>query len=315
MITTQNLTKTFGGRAAVSGLGLTFESGRIYGLVGTNGAGKSTLLRMLCGIYRPNAGSAALDGEPIFEHPASKERIVLVPDDLYFLPGATLEEMARFYRESYPRWNGEKFERLLGAFPLERGAKLSGFSKGMRRQAALILALAREPDYLLLDEAFDGAVEIARRAGLITDGDLVVLTAGVPLGIPGTTNLIKVALAGYCLVQGRGLSGGRIVGNLCVAKNAPEALRKFKQDDILVVPEVERPIWGLLDKAAGIIIESDTLEPEAADLLRRREIPVIIGARGATTILRGGISVGVDASQGLVYNAASLNNRKPKGEE
>ena len=165
------------------------------------------------------------------------------------------------------------------------------------------------------DALFDGAVEIARRAGLITDGDLVVLTAGVPLGIPGTTNLIKVALAGYCLVQGRGLSGGRIVGNLCVAKNAPEALRKFKQDDILVVPEVERPIWGLLDKAAGIIIESDTLEPEAADLLRRREIPVIIGARGATTILRGGISVGVDASQGLVYNAASLNNRKPKGEE
>ena len=66
MITTQNLTKTFGGRAAVSGLGLNFESGRIYGLVGTNGAGKSTLLRMLCGIYRPNAGSAALDGEPIF---------------------------------------------------------------------------------------------------------------------------------------------------------------------------------------------------------------------------------------------------------
>ena len=149
MITTQNLTKTFGGRAAVSGLGLTFESGRIYGLVGTNGAGKSTLLRMLCGIYRPNAGSAALDG-------------VLVPDDLYFLPGATLEEMARFYRESYPRWNGEKFERLLGAFPLERGAKLSGFSKGMRRQAALILALAREPDYLLLDEAFDGLDPVIR---------------------------------------------------------------------------------------------------------------------------------------------------------
>ena len=162
MITTQNLTKTFGGRAAVSGLGLNFESGRIYGLVGTNGAGKSTLLRMLCGIYRPNAGSAALDGEPIFEHPASKERIVLVPDDLYFLPGATLEEMARFYRESYPRWNGEKFERLLGAFPLERCAKLSGFSKGMRRQAALILALAREPDYLLLDEAFDGLDPVIR---------------------------------------------------------------------------------------------------------------------------------------------------------
>ena len=223
MITTQNLTKTFGGRAAVSGLGLNFESGRIYGLVGTNGAGKSTLLRMLCGIYRPNAGSAALDGEPIFEHPASKERIVLVPDDLYFLPGATLEEMARFYRESYPRWNGEKFERLLGAFPLERGAKLSGFSKGMRRQAALILALFC---FLVLRgywiavharDRFGGllAVGITTMIGIQTFLNVAVVTNFVPntgISLPffsygGTALMIQLFEMGVLLSVSRQIPG------------------------------------------------------------------------------------------------------------
>ena len=164
MITTQNLTKLFDRYEAVSNLSLEIQPGCIYGLVGTNGAGKSTLLRTLAGIYRPSAGEALLDGSPIFDSVSAKSRIVLVPDDLWFFAGTTLAEMAAFYRGSYPNWNEEKFRRLLAAFPLQPNKKLSGFSKGMRRQAALILALCRDPDYLLLDEAFDGLDPVIRLA-------------------------------------------------------------------------------------------------------------------------------------------------------
>lgn len=164
MITTQNLTKLFDRYEAVSNLSLEIQPGCIYGLVGTNGAGKSTLLRTLAGIYRPSAGEVLLDGSPIFDSVSAKSRIVLVPDDLWFFAGTTLAEMAAFYRGSYPNWNEEKFRRLLAAFPLQPDKKLSGFSKGMRRQAALILALSRDPDYLLLDEAFDGLDPVIRLA-------------------------------------------------------------------------------------------------------------------------------------------------------
>ena len=165
------------------------------------------------------------------------------------------------------------------------------------------------------DELFDAALEAGQQAGYLRDGDLVVITAGVPLGIPGTTNLLKVAVAGDVLVQGTGKNTARTVGNLCVAKNAEEALRKFKQNDILVMPAVSRQLLGLLIRASGLIVESDDLALDAGEICRDCEIPIIVGADRATSVLRSGISVGVDASQGLVYNAASLNNRKVKGEE
>ena len=171
MIITRNLTKLFDRYEAVSNLTLEIQPGCIYGLVGTNGAGKSTLLRTLAGIYRPSSGDALLDDSPIFDSVSAKSRIVLVPDDLWFFAGATLSEMAAFFRDCYPGWNEEKFRRLLTAFPLAPDKKLSGFSKGMRRQAALILALCRDPDYLLLDEAFDGLDPVIRMAArkLIAD--------------------------------------------------------------------------------------------------------------------------------------------------
>ena len=171
MITTRNLTKLFDRYEAVSNLSLEIQPGCIYGLVGTNGAGKSTLLRTLAGIYRPSSGEALLDGAPIFDNVSAKATIVLVPDDLWFFAGSTLGEMAAFYRACYPSWNEEKFRRLLTAFPLLPDKKLTGFSKGMRRQAALMLALSREPDYLLLDEAFDGLDPVIRMAArkLIAD--------------------------------------------------------------------------------------------------------------------------------------------------
>jgi ABC-2 type transport system ATP-binding protein len=138
------------------------ERGCIYGLVGTNGSGKSTLLRLISGVYSANGGDIELDGNKVFENPEIKQRIFFVSDDLYFHPQATLDSMAAFYKAAYPRWNNERYNKLCELFPIGTKKKLSTFSKGMRRQAALILALSTSPDYLLLDEAFDGLDPLAR---------------------------------------------------------------------------------------------------------------------------------------------------------
>jgi ABC-2 type transport system ATP-binding protein len=143
---------------------LQIDSGCVYGLVGTNGSGKSTLLRLIAGVYRTDSGEVTVDGAPVFENADAKQKIFFVSDDLYFHPQATLGDMARFYRAAYPRWDEARYARMCELFPVGTRRKLSTFSKGMRRQAALILALSCAPDYLLLDEAFDGLDPVIRFA-------------------------------------------------------------------------------------------------------------------------------------------------------
>lgn len=164
MIEISGTTKRFEATTALDGVTMTIQPGSIYGLVGTNGSGKSTLLRLLAGVYSPDGGEIKLDGQPIFENPNQKQRVFFVPDDLYFHPQATLEDMAGFYRAAYPRWDNKRYDRLCELFPIGKKGKLSNFSKGMRRQAGLILALSSSPDYLLLDEAFDGLDPVIRHA-------------------------------------------------------------------------------------------------------------------------------------------------------
>ena len=164
MIQLISATKLFDDKTALDSATVSIEPKTIYGLVGTNGSGKSTMLRLISGVYKANEGSVILDGEQIFENPEAKSRIFFVSDDLYFHPQATLSSMARFYRAAYPRWDEERYKKLCELFPIGTKKKLSSFSKGMRRQAALILALSAAPDYLLLDEAFDGLDPVIRYA-------------------------------------------------------------------------------------------------------------------------------------------------------
>ena len=133
-------------------------------VIGPSGSGKSTFLRLCAGVYMPDGGSIAVDGQKVYENTAVKQTIFFVADDLYFLPQSSLRDMARFYAQSYPGYSQERFERLLGVFPLDPAAKLATFSKGMKRQAALLLGLACQPDLLLLDEAFDGLDPVMRGA-------------------------------------------------------------------------------------------------------------------------------------------------------
>ncbi len=149
--------------AALEGLSCQIPRGCIYGMIGSNGAGKSTFLRLLSGVYCPSSGEITVDGAPVWENPAVKSRIVYIPDDLYFLPQASMNSMARMYRALYPRFSEERYESLTKTFDLDPTANLGAFSKGMRRQAAAILGLSSMPDYLFFDETFDGLDPVMRQ--------------------------------------------------------------------------------------------------------------------------------------------------------
>ena len=169
MIQAEHVTKIFRSagqpkpHTAVCDLSCTIPGGCIYGLVGSNGAGKSTFLRLLSGVYRPDEGSIEIDGLPVWENPEAKNKIFYVPDDLYFLPQTNMKRMASYYNALYSKFNRERFENLTETFGLDPEANLNTFSKGMRRQAATILALSTMPDYLFFDETFDGLDPVMRR--------------------------------------------------------------------------------------------------------------------------------------------------------
>ncbi|MBR7071401.1 MAG: ABC transporter ATP-binding protein [Clostridia bacterium] len=172
MITARNLTKRFGDRVAFDNVSFEMEEGAVCGLVGSNGSGKSTLLRLISGVYRADSGSIGIDGIETFDHPMLKSKIAFLGDTPYFLPQSTLAEMSRFYSSLYPNFNAETFRQLQSVFPLDARKRLTAMSKGQQRQAALMLLLATEPQYLLMDEAFDGLDVVMRRvlANLIMDG-------------------------------------------------------------------------------------------------------------------------------------------------
>ena len=169
MIQALNVTKTFcsasqpKAHVALNNLSCTIPGGCIYGLVGSNGAGKSTFLRLLSGVYRPDSGSIEIDGLPVWENPAAKNKIFYVPDDLYFLPQTNMNKMAHYYKALYAKFSRQRFDHLSETFGLDINANLNTFSKGMRRQAATILALSTMPDYLFFDETFDGLDPVMRR--------------------------------------------------------------------------------------------------------------------------------------------------------
>ena len=162
MIQVKKLTKTFDKKVALDNLTCRIPDGCVYGLMGSNGAGKSTFLRLLCGIYKADAGKILCDGMPVYENPGVKETIMFVPDELYFLPQASMNRMAKMYRAIYKNFSMEKFKKLAEAFGLDPKANISTFSKGMKRQAATALALAVQPKYLFFDETFDGLDPVKR---------------------------------------------------------------------------------------------------------------------------------------------------------
>lgn len=156
-----------------------------------------------------------------------------------------------------------------------------------------------------LDRLFTKSVEAAREVGIVKDGDLVVLTTGVPLGISGTTNLLKVHIAGDVLVSGIGVNGLTACAPLCVAQNEEEAMRNFHPHDILVISRTTNNLLPLLKNASGIVTEDESANSHAAIVGLTLDIPVVIGAMNATNILKSGTIVTVDAERGVVSNSSN----------
>ena len=163
MLEMKNVTKTFGKLKALDDLSMTVPQGSVYGLVGPNGAGKSTAIRLMTGVYRPDSGSVTLEGMPIYENPVNKMRMGYIPDDVFYFPSATMEEMRSFYRGIYPHFDDALYARLFDAFQLPRKSPIRRFSKGMQKQAAFHLALCTRPQMLILDEPVDGLDPVMRR--------------------------------------------------------------------------------------------------------------------------------------------------------
>ena len=184
MIKIENLSKKYDKNYVIENLNCTIKDGSIYGLVGSNGAGKSTLLRLINGIFLPDSGTILIDNKQVFENETLKQELVFVPDDLFFYPGYTLLDTAKYYQAMYKKFDIKYLIKLASILKLDLNKKISTFSKGMKRQCALICALATHSKYMFFDETFDGLDPVIRNTikkiiakQMDTDNTTIVMTS------------------------------------------------------------------------------------------------------------------------------------------
>lgn len=162
MIKITNLSKSYGDKKVLEDLNCTIKTGSIYGLIGANGAGKSTLLRIIMGIFQKNSGNIEIDGKEISDSEEFKQKLVFVPDDLFFFKNYSINDMVIFYSKLYKSFDKEFAIKMFDKLKLNRKQKIQTFSKGMKRQTALVCALATNADYMFFDETFDGIDPVIR---------------------------------------------------------------------------------------------------------------------------------------------------------
>lgn len=163
MIEIKNLKKSFDTKIVLSDLCSNIPDNAIYGLIGANGTGKSTLLRLINSIYKPDEGTILIDGVSSYDNEEVKKEMVFVPDDLFFYPGYSLYDTAKFYQAMYPKFNLEFVFDTARKLKLDFNKSINTFSKGMRRQCAIICALATNAKYIFFDETFDGIDPVVRQ--------------------------------------------------------------------------------------------------------------------------------------------------------
>ncbi len=156
MLEAKKMSKYFDDRIILDNFNISFQSGKIYGLLGTNGAGKSTFLRTLSGIYEPTDGSVLLDNEIIFDNEIAKSKIIYIPDENVYFPEKSVDESIEFFSNIYGEYDKELYEKLKLLFNLDTKRDVKSFSKGMKKQALLMMHLVFKPEYIVFDETFDG---------------------------------------------------------------------------------------------------------------------------------------------------------------
>jgi ABC-2 type transport system ATP-binding protein len=163
-ITTNGLTKYYGRRCVVNSLTLNVPEGSVYGLLGRNGCGKSTTLKMLLGFVRPDRGSAQILGDDAASlKPATRAKVAYIAEGHPFLRWMSVGEAVDFTRSFYPRWNTDLLDQILDHFALSRRAKIHSLSNGQRAQVSLALAVAPDPELLILDDPTLGLDTVVRR--------------------------------------------------------------------------------------------------------------------------------------------------------
>lgn len=164
MIEIKNVSKQFDNIQAVSDVSVTINDNCVFGLIGTNGAGKSTLIRMLSGVLKPQSGTITIDNLPIYDNPGAKKLICTISDEPYFFANSTAATVAAYYKDMYESFDINMFKEYLGKFGLDEKRKISTYSKGMKKQLALLLGLSAKTKYLICDETFDGLDPIMRQS-------------------------------------------------------------------------------------------------------------------------------------------------------
>lgn len=155
------------------------------------------------------------------------------------------------------------------------------------------------------DEMINTSVGLVERAGFLKSGDVALITAGVPVGTSGTTNLIKVHVAGDVLIRAKGVGSGSAYGKVCVVRQLSDAQEKFEEGDVLVAKQTDNSLMPFIRKASAIITENGDSLSHAAVVGLALDIPVILSAKNACSMLRDGLYVTVHPGSGFVYNGKS----------
>lgn len=163
MIEISHLSKSFDNIKAVNDVSVTIHDGNVFGLIGTNGAGKSTVLRMMTGIIKPDNGVITIDTLPIFDNTEAKSKLFFIADEPYFFSNSTPKELQKYYSSIFPAFHTEHYYQYLEKFELSQKRKLNTFSKGMKKQLALLCGICSNTKYLICDETFDGLDPVMRQ--------------------------------------------------------------------------------------------------------------------------------------------------------
>ena len=180
-LTIQNLAKSFGRNSILKNFNLTLERGKVYGLLGKNGAGKTTLIRMILGIIPPDSGEIIYKGQKLkFGDAAYKREIGFIPEDSIFFSWMTIKELLNFNSSFYPKWNITKAYGYVDRLSLDKKVKIRHMSRGMKLKVGLILALAAEPDFLVLDDPTSG-LDVPTRQDFLKDIIQEILEGGTTI--------------------------------------------------------------------------------------------------------------------------------------
>ena len=262
MLEANNVVKTFDGFRALDGANMTVPRGAVYGLVGPNGAGKSTIIRHFTGVYRPDSGQVTLDGQPVYENPAAKSRMAVIPDDWYYFPQASIRDMARLYAGTHPFFSWDRYHKLREAFPLPEKQLLRRMSKGMQKQAAFWLVMSCMPEVLVLDEPVDGLDPVMRRqvwsllmGDVAQRGTTVLVSSHNLRELEDVCDHVGILSRGKVLLQRSLTDLQDNVVKMQIVFQEPEMPKLPEDLDLLHVPQVGR-IHTLIVRGSSDVIKS-----------------------------------------------------------